>query len=65
MKTLDVMMKHLSLSNQTSESITVMMENNCCDDPRVFADVLLEEACLQQNGLPIITDMVTLAVCDG
>ncbi|XP_061189624.1 transmembrane and coiled-coil domain-containing protein 4-like [Saccostrea echinata] len=64
-KTLEQIMKHLCLSKQASESIMVMMEDNCCDDPRAFADSLLEEECLQKNGLPVITDLVTLAVCNG
>lgn len=42
-----------------------MMENDCCDDAQAFADALLEEACLEKNGLPVVTDIVTLAVSDG
>ena len=64
-KTLDEIVKHLGLSHQAAESITAMMEEDCCDDPRVFADALLEEECLQKDGLPVVTDMVTLAVSDG
>lgn len=64
-KTLELILKHLSLSHQATESIIAMMENDCCDDPRAFADALLEEACLEKNGLPVVTDLVTLAVSDG
>lgn len=64
-KTLELILKHLSLSHQATESIMAMMENDCCDDARAFADALLEEACLEKNGLPVVTDIVTLAVSDG
>lgn len=42
-----------------------MMENDCCDDFRVFVDVLLEEVCLEKNGLLVVTDLVILVVSDG
>ncbi|KAK3105277.1 hypothetical protein FSP39_021535 [Pinctada imbricata] len=63
--TLEAINKHICLPSQAAAAIMEMLRSSCCDEGRPFADSLLAEKCLNNNGLPVITDLLTMAVFHG
>ncbi|KAJ8321020.1 hypothetical protein KUTeg_002607, partial [Tegillarca granosa] len=46
-------------------SVEAIMCGQGLDDPKPFVDAVLQEECLDKSGLPLVTDMLTLALAKG
>ncbi|XP_046332447.2 transmembrane and coiled-coil domain-containing protein 4-like [Haliotis rufescens] len=63
--TLNAILKHLDQPSQVCESIQALLAGQGVEETNPYVDLLFEEEVLNNNGDPIVTDLVTMAITKG
>ncbi|XP_067658581.1 transmembrane and coiled-coil domain-containing protein 4-like [Haliotis asinina] len=63
--TLNAILKHLDQPSQVCESIQALLAGQGVEETNPYVDLLFEEEILKNNGDPIVTDLVTMAITKG
>ncbi|XP_046579571.1 transmembrane and coiled-coil domain-containing protein 4-like [Haliotis rubra] len=63
--TLNAILKHLDQPSQVCESIQALLAGQGVEETNPYVDLLFEEEVLKNNGDPIVTDLVTMAITKG
>ncbi|KAL3861907.1 hypothetical protein ACJMK2_007920 [Sinanodonta woodiana] len=64
-KTLGTVLKHLSQPESSCKTMFLVMEGEGMNDAGPFVDVLLKEPTLKKSRMPLLEDMVGMALADG
>ncbi|KAK3583743.1 hypothetical protein CHS0354_022776 [Potamilus streckersoni] len=64
-KTLQLVLEHLSQSESSCKTMFLVMEGEGMSDASPFVDALLKEPRLKESRMPLLEDMVGMAVSNG
>jgi len=50
---------------QARDSVKAIMEGQGFDETQPYVDVILEEPVLNKSGIPVVADLLSVAISDG